>query len=169
MHHSDRVIVVLGHPADEHGNPAPILKSRLDKAISLYKSGEANKIIVTGAAVYNQFVEAEVMAVYCISNNIPAEDIIMEPRARNTYENARMVKAIMIENGLSSAIVVTSAFHKKRAERFFRKAIPNVVVQVCPYPENFPYTKKLFYTLKEQIILILFQLGLLNRRYAVND
>ncbi len=169
MPDTNTVIIVLGHPADDNGNPAPILKSRLDKAISLYKSDAGGKIIVTGAAVYNQFVEAEVMAVYCIKNGIPADDIFMEPRAKNTYENAKMVKAIMIEKGLFKAIVVTSAFHKLRAERFFKKQLNDVEVVACPYPKGFSYIKKVVYTLKEHLILILFQLGLLNKRYAIND
>lgn len=169
MSATDTVIIVLGHPADEEGNPAPILKSRLDKAIDLYREGKAEKIIVTGAAVYNRFVEAEVMAVYCINNGIPANDIIMEPRARNTYENAGMVKEIMIEKGYTKAIVVTSMFHVKRAKLFFKKQLRDVQVVGCPYPEGFSQFRHLFNTFKEFAILTLYHLRLLNRRYEIKD
>lgn len=166
MVNTKAVIIVLGYPANDDGDPSPILRSRLDKAIEIYRSGQAGKIIVTGAAVYNQFVEAEVMNVYCIKNGISPEDIFMEPQARNTYDNARRVRKIMYDNGFNKAIVVTSGFHKMRAQRFFSKHIYNATVVAAPFPDRFPIAKRLFFQVKEIIILILFSLGLLKNRYA---
>ena len=77
MKSSENILIVLGYPADNNGNPSPILKARLDKAIELYRKGVARKIIVTGAAVDNEFVESEVMAVYLVNNGIPQEDICL--------------------------------------------------------------------------------------------
>ncbi|MBW7914849.1 MAG: YdcF family protein, partial [Taibaiella sp.] len=71
MKSAENILIVLGYPADNDGNPGPILKARLDKAIELYRNGVARKIIVTGAAVDNEFVESEVMAVYLVHNGIP--------------------------------------------------------------------------------------------------
>lgn len=163
----DTILIVLGYPADENGNPGPILQARLDKAIELYKTGMAAKVIVTGAAVENEFVESEVMAVYMIRKGVPHEDIYIESSARNTYENAVMVSRIMKEKGFKQAIVVTSSFHRMRARKFFSRHVENVTIVSAPFPENFPAGKRLLYQLKEYIIIFLFNLGLLNSRYAI--
>ncbi|MCB0697336.1 MAG: YdcF family protein [Chitinophagaceae bacterium] len=163
----DTILVVLGYPVDENGEPSPILKARLNKAIELYKQGAAGKIIVTGAAVDNHFVESEVMALYCIKHGIPGTDIYIESNAKNTYENARMVKGIMREKGYKNAIVVTSSFHKLRARQFFLKELKDVTVVAAPFPDKFPMMQRMILLLKEYIILVLFKLGLLNSRYSI--
>lgn len=163
------ILVVLGYPANDDGTPGPILKARLDKAIELYKKGNASKLIVTGAAVDNQFVESEVMAIYCIQNGIPHEDILVESNARNTFENARMVKDIMIARGFKHAIVVTSGFHKKRAALFFSRVMKNTEIVGAPFPVNFPFFKRMIFIIREHLILLLYSLGLLNNRYSIQQ
>lgn len=167
MKSSENILIVLGYPADNNGNPSPILKARLDKAIELYRKGVARKIIVTGAAVDNEFVESEVMAVYLVNNGIPQEGIYIETQAKNTYENALMVSNIMYEKGYVHAIVVTSSFHRLRAEKFFSRHIKNVTIVPAPFPKGFSLGKRLLYELKEYIIIGLFNLGLLNSRYSI--
>ena len=169
MQPENTILIILGYPADENGEPGEILKARLDKGIEIYKHGFASKIIVSGAAVYNPFVEAEVMAVYCIKNGVAAKDIIMEPNARNTYENAKLVKGIMENEQYEKALVVTSSFHKLRAKKYFSKHIKNARVIPAPFPAKFPIAKRIWYNLKEYIIIILFSLGLLNSRYSVEN
>lgn len=167
MNVKNTILIVLGFPADSNGNPGPILQSRLDKAIELYRKGLAGKIIVTGAAVDNEFVESEVMAVYCIQHGIPAADIYVESNAKNTYENARMVNKIMLEKGYENAIVVTSGFHKMRAAMFFSGVMTKFKIETAPFPDGFPFLKRLLYIVKEYIIVLLFHLGLLNNRYNI--
>lgn len=162
----NNVLIILGYPANNEGEPGPILKSRLDKGVELFNAGGFDKMIVTGAAVYNNYVEAQVMAAYCIKKGVNADDIIMEPRARNTFENARMARDIMRRNGYSYATVVTSSFHEIRARYFFSKHIEHIKLVTAPFPEKFPFAKRLIYSAKEYIILMLFNLGLLNNRYA---
>lgn len=167
MNANDTILVVLGYPADGDGDPGPILKARLNKAIELYKQGHAQKIIVTGAAVDNQFVESEVMAIYCVEHGIPDKDIYIESSARNTFENARMVNGIMKEKGYKKAIVVTSSFHKLRAQQFFNRVMGKTTIMTAPFPDKFPLAKRMILLLKEFIILILYKMGLLNSRYAI--
>lgn len=167
MKTAENILIVLGYPADENGNPGPILKTRLDKAIELYKNGVAGKIIVTGAAVDNEFVESEVMAVYLVRNGILHEDIFVESSARNTYENALMVSRIMQQKGYIHAVVVTSSFHRLRAEKFFSRHIKNVTIAPAPFPKDFPLGKRVLYEVKEYIIIALFNMGLLNSRYSI--
>ncbi len=169
MKSAENILIILGYPADATGQPGPILQSRLDKAIELYKNGVARKMIVTGAAVDNEFVESEVMAAYLMRMGIPTEDIFTESYARNTYENALMVSRIMKEKGYIHAVVVTSGFHRMRAETFFNRHIKNVTIVPAPFPKGFPLAKRLLYELKEYIIIALFNMGLLNSRYSINQ
>ena len=161
------ILVILGYPANNDGYPSPILKSRLDKGLEIYKLEQIEKIIVTGGPVYNNFVEAEVMAVYCINHGVSADKILMEPSAQNTFENARMVQKLMSEEGYANAIIVTSAFHARRAKYFFSKHIENVSIVAAPFPKKYPLIKRVFYTLKEYLILLLYNMGLLNKRYVI--
>lgn len=169
MESKQTILVVLGYPANDDGTPGPILKARLDKAIELYKQGVAAKIIVTGAAVNNQFVESEVMSAYCTQQGIPQADILVESNAKNTFENARMVKDIIKEKGYSKAIVVTSSFHKIRAKRFFARVMDNVEIVAAPFPTNFPVAKRFIFLIKEYLILTLYSMGLLNNRYSLQQ
>ena len=161
------ILVVLGYPALNNNDPGPILKSRLDKGIELYRAGAGSKIIVTGGAVGNEYVESEVMAAYCLQNGIPAQDILVESVAKNTFENARMVRDIMKEKGYANAIVVTSSFHTMRAKTFFARVVGNIKIVAAPFPGNFPIFKRAFFLAKEYIIMMLYRLGLLNQRYSI--
>lgn len=161
------ILVILGYPANNDGYPSPILKSRLDKGLEIYEQEPIDKIILTGGPVYNNFVEAEVMAVYCIEHGVPTDKIVMEPSAKNTYENARMVNRLIEDEGYTNVIIVTSAFHARRAKHFFSKHIDKTRIVTAPFPKKYPWFKKLFYTLKEYLILLLYNLGLLNKRYAI--
>ena len=56
------VLIVLGSPADADGNPSPAEQSGVTEGVSEYERGVAPRMIFTGGAVKNRFVEAEVMA-----------------------------------------------------------------------------------------------------------
>lgn len=164
---SNTILVVLGYPAEDSGTPSLILKSRLDKAIEIYKTGKAKKVILTGAAVENEHIESDIMANYCRLHGIPENDIFKESDARNTYENARMVKRIMQKIEYEHVIVVTSSFHKLRAKLFFSKQLDDVEIISAPFPSGFSIPKRIFFVLKEYLIIILFKMGLLNGRYSI--
>ena len=66
------VIIVLGYPADNDGNPTPIQLARVTEAAHEYERGIAARLIATGAAVSNHFVEAQVMAKTAEAQGVPA-------------------------------------------------------------------------------------------------
>lgn len=167
MANRNNILVVLGYPANADGSVGQILKARLDKAIELYNNGVAAMIILTGGAVNNQYVESDIMSGYLLQQGIPTTAILKEPTARNTYENARMVNAMMKKEGYNHAIVVTSSFHIMRARKFFHKEIGNVTVVPAPFPAGFSLLHRSVLLAKEYIIIALFDMGLLNGRYAI--
>jgi uncharacterized SAM-binding protein YcdF (DUF218 family) len=108
-------IIVLGYPADRDGNPSPAQLARVTEAVHEYERGVAPRLIVTGGAVANRFVEAQVMARTAQAKGIPESAIFVEPQARDTIQNACYAVRIMKAHGWRSAEVVSSASHLPRA------------------------------------------------------
>lgn len=122
-------IVVLGSQLNEIGDVGEILKSRLDRSIEIYhkqtrRTGDSIKIIVTGGPeADSDLSEAEGMRLYLMSQGIPAEDILTEPYARNTYENLINVRKILKEEKLAGRLVIISSrFHLVRSIFIARQA-----------------------------------------------
>lgn len=108
-------IIVLGFPADSDGNPRPMQLARVTEAVREYERGVAPRIIVTGGAVANEYVEARVMARTAEAQGVPASALLIEPNARDTIENACYSIRIMKAHGWGSAEVVSSPSHLQRA------------------------------------------------------
>jgi uncharacterized SAM-binding protein YcdF (DUF218 family) len=114
-------IIVLGTPADEDGNPTPDELERVTEAVHEYERGVAPRLIISGGAAHNRFVEARVMAQVAEAQGIPASAIHLEPRAMDTIQNACYSVQIMHAHGWHSAEVVSSAFHLPRAGIIFSR------------------------------------------------
>jgi uncharacterized SAM-binding protein YcdF (DUF218 family) len=109
------VLIVLGTPVDADGNPSPRELARVTEAVHEYERGVAPRIIFTGGAVANQFVEAQVMARTAEAQGIPASAVLEDPAARNTMENTCNALGIMRSHGWESAEVISSPSHLPRA------------------------------------------------------
>ncbi|MFZ1086315.1 MAG: YdcF family protein [Terracidiphilus sp.] len=112
-------IIVLGTSADRDGNPTPDLLARVTEGVHEYERGIARRLIMTGGAAHNQFVEARVMARTAEAQGIPAAAILIEPEARDTLQNACYSARIMKAHGWRSAEVVSRASHLPRAAIIF--------------------------------------------------
>jgi uncharacterized SAM-binding protein YcdF (DUF218 family) len=102
-------IIVLGSPADGDGNPTPEQLARVTEGVNEYKRGTAPRLILTGGAARNHFVEARVMARTAEAQGIPASAIFVEPQAMDTIQNACYSVRIMQVHGWHSAEVVSAA------------------------------------------------------------
>ena len=114
-------IVVLGTPADSDGNPTPELLDRVTEAVHEYERGVAPRIIISGAAAHNRFVEADVMARVAEAQGVPASVLFEEPQALDTIQNACYSAHILESHGWHSAEVVSSAYHLPRAAMIFAR------------------------------------------------
>lgn len=112
-------IIVLGSPADGDGNPSPRQLARVTEAVHEYERGVAPRLILTGGAAANRFVEADVMARTAHAEGIPEMAIFEEPRAKDTIQNACYSAEIMKQHGWRSAEVVSSPSHLPRAGLIF--------------------------------------------------
>ena len=104
-------IIVLG--AGVWGeNPSPMLQYRLDTAITLYKDGKSNKILMTGDHGRKEYDEVNIMKKYAIDNDIPSEDIFMDHAGFSTYESIYRAKEIF---KAKKVVIVTQKYHLYRA------------------------------------------------------
>ncbi len=98
---------------------------RLLQTIELYKEGIVDKFYITGGSgeIFNQkHKESEILKDYLIVLGIPESDILIETLSKNTYENAiESKKALNSEVKEKTFLLVTSAYHMRRAAGCFKK------------------------------------------------
>lgn len=100
-------IIVLGCPTQDDGSPAACQVDRADLAVQLRDAGFANDIIVSGAAVQNQYVEAETLQALLLERGVPDAAIWPEPKAEHTDENLYYSTKIMETQGWTAAVVLS--------------------------------------------------------------
>lgn len=107
--------------------PASESAARVLDAVRLYRIYH-KPVIVSGGSIAGSEAEAYVDARFLNDCGVSSHDIIPEDKARDTAENARFVKIICDAKKIHSVILVTSAFHAKRAKALFEKEGLNVFV-----------------------------------------
>ncbi len=118
--HAD-AIVVLG-AAQYVGRPSPVLRARVDHAVSLWKRGLAPTLILTGGTgVGDTTSEAAVARKYAMSKGVPDRAIVVEIKGRTTSESMRAVARIMEDREQSSVILVSDPFHMLRLSILARR------------------------------------------------
>lgn len=147
------VIIVLGSPAKDNCEPGSIMKDRVAKGVELFKLGIGKKILFTGSSVRNNCTEAEVMKTYAISKGVSKNHILTEIRAKNTFQNAYYSVKQMKELKLTSAAIVTSEPHIKRACAVFEKFDINYSMFPANNPVNISQLHLLFWKFGERMIL----------------
>jgi uncharacterized SAM-binding protein YcdF (DUF218 family) len=114
-------IVVLG-AAQYVGRPSPVLRARVDHAVSLWKRGLAPTLILTGGTgVGDTTSEAAVARKYAMSKGVPDRAIVVEIKGRTTSESMRAVARIMDDREQSSVILVSDPFHMLRLSILARR------------------------------------------------
>lgn len=96
------VIVVLGGGAER-----PV------RAAELFKAHAAPRILLTGAG------DDEINRQILLAHGVPAKAIEVENKSKTTHENAEFSVKRLREEKVHSAILVTSWYHARRAEKTF--------------------------------------------------
>lgn len=120
----------MGYSMNERGN-------RLMTTLELYKSGKADKILISGGAGdiwQDKESEAVVVKNFLIGLGLDSMDIITEHKSRNTYENAVFTRQLLQQiKPNAKCLLVTSAFHMPRAKGLFLKQN----IHITAYPTDF--------------------------------
>ncbi len=119
-----KYVVVLGH--GHVSNPGHPLSSqissegltRLAEGIRIFRDNQGSRLILSGYSGADTKSHAEMLAEVAGSLGIAREDMILEPRPKDTKDEARIIKDIVKEDGFA---LVTSAVHMKRSVALFKK------------------------------------------------
>ena len=116
------VAVVLGTEVLPGGRPSRTLEARVRHAARLYARGRVGMLIPTGGIGKHPPAEAEIMARVLREEGVPGDDMVLEDRALNTWDSARLVAGIAQKLGVESVLVVTDPLHCVRTVATFERA-----------------------------------------------
>lgn len=124
-------IVVFAGGVGESGEAGGGYQERVKQAVDLYRAGYAPHVVFSSGYVF-AFREAEVMKALAVANGIPADAIVLELKASNTYENVVFVRDILKSRGWSSALLVSAPYHMRRALAVWSRAASDIAVTAVP-------------------------------------
>ena len=96
--------------------------ARTAQAIDLYKNGWSSTLVFSGAAADKSGPSnAQVMKRQALTAGVPESAILLDTTSENTSQNAANTNSIFEEHNIHSVILVTSAYHQRRAGLEFGK------------------------------------------------
>ena len=122
-------IVLLGGGLGTSADPeAPgDLRGSADRiwhAARAWHAGRAPLILVSGGNVFpnGRRTEADGTREFLEDLGVPRTAILLEDRSRNTWQNAELTRERLAEAGIPDVLLVTSAYHMRRAMLSFAAA-----------------------------------------------
>lgn len=106
------VAIVFGAGIRGDGRLSPMLRDRMDTAISLYQAGKVRKLLVSGDNRFVDYNEPGAMYDYAVARGVPPADVVRDYAGRRTYDTCYRARAIF---GVTDALLVTQRFHLPRA------------------------------------------------------
>ena len=122
VQHADAIVVLAGE--DE----------RVDQAVELYKGGFSRFIIMSGGKENSSITFAEEMKQDAVKAGVPAERILLEPKADHTYQHPLFIKPILVSHDFKSVIVVSSPYNMRRVKMLFDRVFYNTGIKLIYYP-----------------------------------
>ena len=134
-----RDIVVLGaevvtderSPADRMGNAL----FRVMEGIRLVKAIPGARLIISAGSIPGRVSQSEAMAVLPLELGISQESLVLETRAMDTEDEARLVADLVGDRPFG---LVTTAFHIPRATTWFRACGLNPIPCPCEFKTHLP-------------------------------
>ncbi|MCA9338067.1 YdcF family protein [Candidatus Saccharibacteria bacterium] len=115
---ADAIVVVSGGDT----------KARTAQGIELFKKGWSNYMVLSGAAADKSGPSnAEAMKLQAIDAGVPESLIMLDETSETTKENASNSINIFKDYQIKSVILVTSAYHQRRAGLEFGKRAENTI------------------------------------------
>lgn len=133
-----QAIVVLGGATrgDAHLGSLGDLNTHADRlvhAANLYRAGKAPLVLVSGGGAPGARPEAEVMEDILEVMGVPRRAVFREGLSRNTRDNAVHSANMLKGKGVQRILLVTSAFHMRRAVPLFERQ----GFEVIPAPTDY--------------------------------
>ena len=124
-------VVVLGFPARRDGDLHALQRWRTEIGIRSLSLGSApdRRLVVTGGPSRGaQVSEAQVMADYARRRGVPAEGIVLEEAATNTWENLTL--AVPLIEAFDTIIIASDPLHAWRSRRYLARQRPDLGVRL---------------------------------------
>jgi uncharacterized SAM-binding protein YcdF (DUF218 family) len=151
-------IIVLGAGTDGK-TPNPVFLERLNHAITLYREGYADTILLTGGySPGNARSDAAIAGLWLESQGIPAEAILLEEKSTITQENLQFSKEIMDSHDLSTAILVSDPLHMKRSMMMAKDYEIEAVSSPTPTTRYQTWRSKLPFLARETFFYVGYQI-----------
>ena len=102
--------------------------ARTAQAIELYNNGWADLLVFSGAAADKAGPSnAEAMKRKAIADGVPSSAILIDETSETTKQNAANTAELFANNDISSVVLVTSAYHQRRAGLEFGQRAGNKI------------------------------------------
>lgn len=105
-------ILVLGAGVRPGGEPSPMLRDRLSRALELYEAGVSGKLVMSGDHGSEYYDEVNAMKNWAVSAGAASEDVFMDHAGFSTYESLYRLKEVFCAK---SVVIVTQRYHLYRA------------------------------------------------------
>ncbi|MBI3182760.1 MAG: YdcF family protein [Myxococcales bacterium] len=106
------VALVFGAGLGPNGALSPVLAERMDAAISLYRAGKVEKLLLSGDNSDRYHDETGAMRRYALGRGVDGSAVVEDLAGLSTYESCYRARAVF---GVERAILVTQSFHLPRA------------------------------------------------------
>lgn len=121
-------IIILGCSIRKDGTPTPLLRGRIERALNFYRkqlaeTGKAAILVPSGGQGSDeQISESKCMHDYLTGQGVPEAHILMEDQSRNTYENMKFSKELILSQDPYAKIAFsTTNYHVFRSGMMARR------------------------------------------------
>jgi len=120
-----------------------LINERVGTAVDAYRNNRIKKIIFSGGSngISNQdkdvVSEAIKMKNLAIELGVNEEDILIDDKSNNSFENVENSFNLIGNENISSIAIITSEFHMKRCMAIINQKIPNLEVILIPSKDGF--------------------------------
>jgi uncharacterized SAM-binding protein YcdF (DUF218 family) len=128
---ADAIVVLAGNSPD-----------RLPRAMELRAAGFANLVVVSNERVHTHGLETTWLALYqagIAAPDLPADAMVVldDPPPESTIDEAHRAADVLLSRGLHSALLVTDAFHSRRASLLFKAVFAHrgLTIHSTPVPD----------------------------------
>ena len=135
------IVVIGGGLKHSYEYPTPTMANtstliRLEYTAFLAKQDPAKLVIVSGGYNGRRYTEASIMRDTLVNTFAVKNPIIIEDKSRNTTENAKYVAKILLPRQIHNIILVSQAYHERRAVMLFKKFGLNPVTASTDYIDS---------------------------------
>lgn len=109
--------IVFGAAVHRGNASGPGIQRRVETAVNLYKKDQITTLFMTGGkGNKTQDSEAEVMQRLAVTMGVPTSAIVLESQATSTWENLAYVRPLVLQEGCTSVIAISDAYHLARIQ-----------------------------------------------------